>query len=336
MSVDAAFVRQSKACTALGSPFMGRLMALCAERLVTGSAVSDRVLGWQGDPTPSADSVPLRLAGALHALKLEGLALQPEYPPNDVTDDVLWEAVQDAFRTHETRLLDWLNLAPQTNEIRRSGVLIAALAEVGKRYPGQEVALLELGSSAGLNLAFDRYALEIPGRSLGPDDADVRLSPDWSGPLPPDSLPTVIARAGTDLNPLDPADPKDRLRLLAYLWPDQPERRALTEAALAEAILTPARIDRMDAGQWLTRELASPAPDRLRVVMHTVAWQYFPKATVQSALHTLGNAPSPTVQIGMEADGSGKGAGVTLTHWPEGRTEALGRADFHGRWIDWY
>ena len=57
------------------------------------------------------------------------------------------------------------------------------------------------------------------------------LTPDLAGPLPPVSALNIIDRAGVDLNPLDPN--KDKLRLLAYLWPDQPERLALTRAALA-------------------------------------------------------------------------------------------------------
>ena len=335
MTVTEAFHGQSIGCTALGSPFMGRLMELCANRLTRDTEVGRHVLDWPGDPAPSADSLPLRLAGALHALKLEGLALSAVYPPNEAPDDVLWDEVESAFETHETHILTWLTSAPQTNEIRRSAVLLAALAETATRYPAQDVELFELGASAGLNLPFDRYRLEVPGLSLGPEDATVVLNPDWSGPLPAKALPKVTARQGTDLNPLDPTNPGHRLRLLAYLWPDQPHRQRLTEAAIDEIARTPHRIDRMDAGDWLTAQLATPS-DHLRVVFHTVAWQYFPQATAHKATEAMENAPSPLVQIGLEADGKGDGGAVTLTHWPEGRTEFLGRADFHGRWINWH
>ncbi len=335
MSVAEAFRVQSVACTALGSPFMGRLMALCANRLTGDTKVGQHMLDWPGDPSPSADSLPLRLAGALHALKLEGQALTTVYPPHEAPDDVLWDEIESTFETHETHILAWLTSAPQTNEIRRSSVLLAALAETHARYPGKNVDLFELGASAGLNLAFDRYRLEAPGLALGPKDAAVVLNPDWSGPLPPKALPNVTARQGTDLNPLDPTNPEHRLRLLAYLWPDQPHRQRLTDAAIDEVTRTPHRIDRMDAGDWLTAQLATPS-DHLRVVFHTVAWQYFPQATAQKATQAMQSASSPLVQIGLEADGKGDGGAVALTHWPEGRTEMLGRADFHGRWINWH
>ena len=336
MSVHDAFRAQSKACAALGSPFMGQLMALCADRLSPGSAVADLVLGWPGDPRPSADSVPLRLAGALHALVVDGTALADVYPPNVTADDPLWDAVASAFETHEDRLLKAMSSPPQTNEIRRSGVLIAALAEVAARYPDTPVELLELGASAGLNLTFDHYRLTLPGGTIGPDAATVHLIPDWTGPAPPNALPKVIARSGVDLNPLDPTDPADRLRLMSYLWPDQPHRLQLTEAAMAVAAQMRPEVATGDAGAWLSDQLTAPSPDRLRVVFHTVAWQYFPAETARVATDALAAAASPTVQIGMESDLSPPGASVTLTHWPEGRTEHLGRADFHGRWITWH
>jgi len=43
---------------------------------------------------------------------------------------------------------------------------------------------------------------------------------------------------------------------------------------------------------------------------------------------------TPLVQIGMEADG-GKGAAITLTTWPDGKTRLLGRASFHCIWVNW-
>ena len=78
-AVRAAFRDQARSCAALGSPFMARLMDLTAERLRPGTAVADRLLGWPGDVTSSGQSVPLRFAGALHAMKRVGdPALVPE------------------------------------------------------------------------------------------------------------------------------------------------------------------------------------------------------------------------------------------------------------------
>ncbi|NNE80772.1 MAG: DUF2332 family protein [Silicimonas sp.] len=333
MKVRAAFLAQGEACAALGSPFMQRLMQLVARRLEPGQRVADKVLDWQGDPSPNVDSLPLRLAGALHALRVQGKALTEVYPPNVVDDDTLWRAVCDALSEHAEHMLEWLDSPPQTNEVRRSAVILGGLARIRAHYD-QPVELLELGASAGLNLCADLYRLELSGLTLGRDTSDVVLAPDWSGSLPTSALPKVVARRGVDLAPIDPGLPDGQLRLLAYLWPDQPERMARTRAAIAEAARTGVDVQAGDAADWLAGALAHARPDRLMVVFHTVAWQYFPQATRARLQQTMATARVPLVQLAMEADG-GEGALVSLTHWPDGRTEKLGRADFHGRWIRW-
>lgn len=333
MNVREAFVFQGEACRALGSPFMGRLMPMAAERLTPRTEVGDRVLRWQGDPSPYGDSVPLRLAGALHALKLDGLALSDVYPPNRVGDDRLWAAVEAALEEHAARLLAWLDRPPQTNEVRRAAALLPALAHLNARY-GQPVGLLELGTSAGLNLRADQFCLVLPERMIGRDGSGVTVQPGWTGVVPAGDLPEVVDRRGVDLLPVDPESADGRLRLLAYLWPDQPERIARTEAAIEIARETPAQVDAGDAGTWLEAMLGRPAEGHLRVVCHTIAWQYFPQDTKDRALAAMKGTTEPLACIGMEADG-GEGAALTLTHYPSGEVEELARADFHGRWVNW-
>ncbi len=332
MNVREAFQAQGRTCAALGSPFMGRLMPLIGARLSKG-AVADRILGWQGDPSASADSVPLRLAGALHALKIEGIALTDVYPPEDVDDDTLWAALEDAMTVHEARLMAWLDTAPQTNEVRRAAPLIAALSKVAEAY-ADPVELIELGCSGGLNLRTDHFQVDLGGAAFGPKSSRVTLKPDWTGAAPATPPLPIVARYGVDLSPIDPATTAGRLRLLAYLWPDQPERIAMTDAAIDIARNIPATIAAGDAGAWLETQLAEPAPDRTRVVFHTVAWQYFPEPATARAVSAMEQTESPLVRISMEADG-GKGAALTMTHYPSGREIFLGRADFHGRWVHW-
>ena len=336
----AAFDFQSKACVELGSPFMGRLMALCAARLESGSTVADHLFGWPQDPHPSASSLPLRLAGALHALVLGGhRELGEVYPPNDATDDALWSAVASAFETEAEEILVMLESPPQTNEVRRAAGISCGLHMVAARF-GLPLDLLELGTSAGLNLRADRFAVETATHRLGPPDAAVALRPVWTGPAPHPAQLDVALRMGVDLSPIDPADRAGERRLLSYLWPDQPERLGLTRAAIAEARANPAEIATGDAGDWLTEKLAGRPPDRATVVFHTVAWQYFSdgtKAKARVALEAAGamaTDAAPLARISMEADG-GRGAVLALTTWPGGTALPLARVDFHGRWVDW-
>jgi hypothetical protein len=336
--ISDVFRLQGVACAELGSPFMGQLMPLIADRLRAGTAVADLILNWDGDPAPSADSVPLRFAGALHDLARSGAALAEFYPPARPDDDTLWAAVADAMVRHEAVLLQWMTSAPQTNEVRRAAAIVPALHMVAGAV-AMPVSLMELGASAGLNLRCDRFCVQAGDVTFGPRDSGVQIAPNWDGPVPAPASVDVVARAGVDLNPIDPATDAGKARLLAYLWPDQPDRIMRTDAAIDLARRVGAQMVKADAIDWLSGAL-TPVPGVARVVYHTVAWQYFP-AAVQAAGEALladagatATAQTPLARISMEADG-GAGAALRVTLWPGGETLELARVDFHGRWVRW-
>lgn len=335
---------------------MARLMRQCADHWPLDTRIAARCAAWAGDIGPAGASLPLRLAGAWHALVLTGRApdLAAAYPPQDVADAALLAALRAATATQADFIADWLASPPQTNELRRAGPLLAVAALLAARFPDLPLRLSELGASAGLNLLCDRFALDLPGLTLGCAQAALRLTPDWRGPRPPAARITVGDRRGVDLNPLDPANPDHALRLLAYLWPDQPDRIARTRLAIACAKASPqARVDRADAAPWLAARLENPMPRSVHLVYHTIAWQYFPAATQAAATAALQAAgaratpDAPLAWFGMEADGQAPGAGLLLRLWsgdPTNRQTTaqtlpriipLGRADFHGRWVEW-
>ncbi|KJZ20916.1 hypothetical protein TW80_01560 [Loktanella sp. S4079] len=333
--VSEAFEFQSKACIDLGSPFMGQLMRLCATQEWPDCDVTQRIMQWRGDLSPRGQSVPLRLAGALHALRLMGNAsLAAAYPPSSVDDAQLWKAVCAALINHGTTIMEWLDFAPQTNEVRRSAVLIAVGHWLSARY-GLPIRTSELGASAGLNLQWDQYQLTIDGHHFGAADPILSLTPDWVGALPPHTPVDVISRAGVDINPLSLQT--DALRLQAYLWPDQPERMQLTQSAIT-ACNTP--VDKADAIDWLRARLFHQT-GTLHLIYSTVAWQYFPpdkqeqgeKIIREAGQSATQNAPVAWFQ--METDGTTPGAALTLRLWPGDIRIACGRADFHGRWVHW-
>jgi hypothetical protein len=339
--VRGAFRSQGQSCAHLGSPFMAQLMPLIAERLTAETALGQRILSWEGDVGPAGQSVPLRTAGALHALVLAGSApsLAAAYPPATADDDTLWDAVDAAMTEHADRVLEALERAPQTNEIRRSAILLPALWWVLAQTGDRPIALSELGASAGLNLMLDRFAIETPDGRAGPDGSPVRLRPEWRAPPPPARALRVVDRAGVDRHPIDAGDPADALRLMSYLWPDQPDRMAMTRGAIG---MGPARPDEGDAAPWLKARLTSRPGACLHVVYTTVAWQYFPKETQEActrALETAGavaTAEAPLVHIAFEADGRRDGGALVARLWPHApEPKTLARADFHGRWVDW-
>ena len=327
-----AFAVQAESCRSLGSPFMQHLMGILPD-LLLGTAIGARMDAWEGELGPSGASLPLRLAGGLHALVLSGDPLAEAYPPGGTAS--LGPAVADALIRREAELMQALDSAPQTNEIRRSAALLPGAALLADRH-GLPFDLIEVGASAGLNTVFDRYAVEAGGVTVGAADPLVTLRPDWRGPAPPTASIEAASHAGCDLAPIDVSDPAQRLRLLSYLWPDQPERRALTEAAIAGGPPLP---QRSDAVAFLKLRLA-PRRGRMTLLFHTVAWQYLSEVAraegdmVIAAAGARARDDAPLARLSMESDG-GRGAALTLTTWPGGGTESLGRADFHGRWVEW-
>lgn len=297
--------------------------------------IRDRIFGWQGNITASGQSVPLRLAGALHALHLRGHdGLAAVYPPMNASDADLWRAVSATLVSDADHIDSWLNNAPQTNEVRRSVTLIAVGHWLADRF-GLPIRTSELGASAGLNLNWHRYAMVAGDAHFGAADAVLTLRPDWTGPLPPATAPQVVTQGGVDLNPLDPH--ADALRLQSYLWPDQPHRLELTQAAIAAADTKVAQGDAID---WLKGRLPHVA-GQLHLIYSTVAWQYFPADKQQEGTALIAAAGAkatdntPLAWFGMENDGSGRGAALTLRLWPGDLFFDLGRADFHGRWVRW-
>jgi hypothetical protein len=339
VTLPAALEDQARSCDTLGSPFTARLLRLLARRLRPGTPLTDRLFGWPGDITSRGHSVPLRLAGALNALVLSGrdAGLAAVYPPADAAEDDLWAAVAAALARHAAAIDLFLDSPPQTNEVGRSAALIAAGDWLADRYR-LPIRLSELGASAGLNLNWDRYRLRLGGQDYGPADAVLTLEPESRGELPPAAAPRITERRGVDLNPLDLSDPAQRLRLLAYVWPDQTDRLARLRAALT---LPPPPVDRGDAAAWLAMRLDTPGTSGLHLVYHTVAWQYFPAATQAACSAALASAAAratpdtPLAHLAMEADADHNGAGLAVTLWPGAITLPLGRVDFHGRWLDW-
>lgn len=331
----------------MGSPFTARLLRLLAERLRPDTDVGRRLLDWPGDLSSEGDAVPLRMTGALHALALENTAeLAPLYPPNPMPqNDQLWDAITAVLHRYPARLNALLDTAPQTNEVARSAVLIALGQWLADHY-NLPLVLSELGASAGLNLNWDRYGLWAGDRYCGPPQPHLTLTPEWKGPPPPQAQPQITDRRGVDLNPLNQTLAEHRLRLRAYVWPDQRDR--LDRMRKAQEIAQ-APVDQGDAAQWLGPRLATPRPGTCHLIFHTVAWQYFPqdiRAKCQAQIEAAGaraTADAPLAWFGMEVDDESPGAGLSLRLWPgigpqntsAGEKIDMGRADFHGRWVDW-
>ena len=345
--VREAFAQQAAICRRAGAPFTGRICGLIAERLTCDGALGRRVLEWPGVPSHEGDAVPLRLAGGLHDLARSGdaPALAAIYPPHaaPADDEVVWGVIDAALKAHEAAVMPWLDGPPQTNEVGRSAALMAGLLVLADRF-GLPFDLHELGASAGLNSGLDRYAFRLGETAAGQAGSTVRLEPDWTGPSPPRAAVTIRRRQAVDRNPLDVTDPETHRRLAAYVWADQRERLARLDAALDLMASDPVTVDRADAADWLEDRLSlDPEGDVCRVVMHTIAFQYFPAEAQRRIAERLSRVGSnatekaPLAWLSFEAVSSGfeRRPELVLTVWPGGQARRLAVAQPHGASIDW-
>jgi hypothetical protein len=338
-AVRASFAKQADYCTALAAPFTALLCSLLGERLDRGTRLGRRVLDWPGNPAPFGDALALRLCGGLHYLVRHGAApgLAALYPPTPPpAAETLWRELLPVLA--DDALLPWLDSAPQTNEVGRSAVLISGLLVVAARF-GLPLRLYELGASAGLNLQLDRYRYDLGGLAAGDPASPLLLKPDWTGPTPLAADLRIAGRAGVDLSPV--ALPAGRERLIAYLWPDQAQRLAQLEAALALAAVDPPRVDRADAADWLEAHLPlDPEPGATRVVMHSVAFHYFPEETKRrvtariEAAGAMATADGPLAWLRFEEQPGDGHFSLRLRTWP-GEDALLAWTHPHGKSVTW-
>ena len=338
--IAAAFRMQAEWCQRLGSPFTATLATLSAQALERGGLLGDLIGDWPGEPT--ADGLPLRFFGALHALVLSGddPALAALYPPRQA-GPALWPAVEAAMAARPDHFRRFLLLAPQTNEVRRSALLLPGFAAIARRAR-RPLRLLEIGASAGLNTIWDKYRYRYTGGPVWGDAAStVEISCEGRGaPLDLGGAIEVRDRAACDQAPIDLADPAQIHRLRAYIWPDQPDRLARLDAATTLALKLGVTVERADAADWIERRLVRPAGDVVTVLYHSVVWQYLPQATrerIRAAMGAFG-AAHPLAWLALESEGRDAPYALRLTYWPgDGtRTKAkLAEVSPHGVWLNW-
>jgi hypothetical protein len=168
------------------------------------------------------------------------------------------------------------------------------------------------------------------------------IDTDWRGGAPPlDARIQVLERAACDRSPVALADPAQRRRLKAYVWPDQMDRVARLDAAIAEALDVGVAVEREDAVVW-TRRNAAPRPGVTTVVFHSVFFQYMPAESQAALIETLdgfgaqANEAAPFAWLRMEpAPANPAVMELRLTLWPDGRERVLATAHPHGAWVEW-
>lgn len=328
------------------APFTARLSAAIAQ-LPDVVALLQRA--------PEEQQLPVLLLAAIHddVLADPGCALAAWYP--NIADRPRRDDVTAPLRAHVGERADALThtvatRSIQTNEVGRCGFFLPALGLVADEVG--PLALVDVGTSAGLTLFPDRYEYryEPGGRVGGP--SDVRIEVGTRGPVPvPRRLPEIVARVGVDRSPIDVTDAAATRWLQACVWPDQADRFHRLEAALAIARDDPPRILAADAVDGLGAALERSPIIGHPVVTNSWVLNYLTTARRRDyvvELDRIGEqrnltwvfAESPGLAPGLPFPdhlGDDDLTALVLVRWRDGRrtVDDLGLAHPHGYWLHW-
>lgn len=210
-------------------------------RLAQGCAADPEVAGLL-TAARAGQERPVLLFAAVHDLVLADPSIElarwyrSVTPAADLARSDPWPVFRATALDHAEHLRDVIAThATQTNEVNRSVLLAVLCSAACADQAERPVALVELGTSAGLLLGIDRYCIEVGDAIVGDASSPVRLAGQVRGTAQPDlsAFPTTIAqRTGIDLDPV-PLDDSEAVRWLeACLWPDQPWRVERFRAAV--------------------------------------------------------------------------------------------------------
>lgn len=252
-------------------------------------------------------------------------------------------ALRERMRTHTT----------QTNEVGRCAVLWPALHALAAHSGNPRLALLDVGTSAGLNLGVDVYRYD----ATDPRPGVPLLSCEWQGARRPPAAPTprLVQRLGLDPAPV-PVDDDEAVRWLrACLWPSDTTRATRFEQAvqIARARRWPVRRE-ADCTAALEPWIASLPAGVQPVVFNSWVLTYFERPALQRHIETVTELVRRTGAMWLSAESTGLRLGPvellpprpelpkaqsvwTLCHRVGGepRFEALARSHAHGRWAEW-
>jgi len=311
----------------------------------------------------------LLLSGTEHPLAAfyDTVAIVRGIPSAPAPGDDVAAAFADFCHLHRAEIERLVaTRSTQTNEVGRCSALLPGLCLIASQYEWNEpLSLLDLGTSAGLNLLFDDYgyiyrAANGAGvRTAGATDSAVTLecsARDDLTCLPELRLPVMAERVGLDLSPVDPFSDDEALWLLACQWPDNPARFGRLRAALANvrAVAHPPRLERGNMLTDLPRIAASMAGDGPLVVFHSWVAAYLSEQEQRSLTEQIARldahrpvhhlyCESPFETPGLPTPPSlvpreGPDLATTLVHVGAGGRPAVRLADTHphGYWIRWW
>lgn len=316
------------------------------ERLSQAVAADEDLLRLAAEGHTTAQR-PNLLFAAVHELLLAG-----ERPPlaawyasvsrdaRAVDDAELPAAFKDFALAHYERIADRIGTRMvQTNEVARCSVIVPCLVWIERHAAhGRPLAIVDLGSSAGLNLLFDRWAYRWSNGAMLGDEASAPLTLECEvrGEAdPPVDAVDVAWRRGHDLYPIDPRDPEQVLWMRALVWPEHRARDERLSTALAVAAEDPPPVVRADALASIGDIVREVPDEHLPVVTHSMFLGHVGKENrkrfIEKTMPAVANERRDLAWLSMD------GRHAYCVTWHDGERTDTVLADWHphGEWIEW-
>ena len=294
--------------------------------------------------------IPNLFCGAIHLelLKNPKEKLAQYYPSisKKRSTGIPIELVKAFCKRREREILETLrSRMVQTNSINRSAYLMPILSSSFQQ--GDSVTLIDIGTSSGLTLNFDKYEYWYNGiHHVG--DSTVKInSKILEGGLPPfDTGIRIVRKIGLDQNPLDVTDRDNALWLKALIWPDMTERFARIEAAIDLANHSNLKLKKAQSPEDF-REILDEVPNHENLfVYHTHVLYQFTKperTAFREMLERVGQNRD-FVYVAVEGsqvfDNKAYSTGRVLIEKTvyrngKGASRIIGETNGHATWIRW-
>jgi len=231
----------------------------------------------------------------------------------------------------------------QTNEVGRCAALVPAFELVTRQAKNRPLALIEIGSSAGLTLLWDRYHYKYDENlQCGPLDSPVQIECQLRGerrPPVPERFPKIASRLGIDLNPVDLNDPENGEWLRALVWPEQQKRVRQLELAIQLARSAPPKVVAGDALDILPSLIDRTSEDSQLCIYHSFSLSLAggqPRERLEVLL-AKASKKRTLLHVSLEWAKNSESPLLSLARLNAGEEteKTLARSHAHGEWLEW-
>ena len=295
------------------------------------------------------NALPNLFFSAVHFLLLKGehhqlAAFYPSLNNSSKHYDFAYPYFRSFVLEHKNEIDEIITThSVQTNEVGRCAILVPAFELVARQAKNRPLALIEIGSSAGLTMLWDRYHYQY-GNNLkcGDPNSPVQIVCLLRGEKPPpvpNHFPEIASRLGVDLNPVDLNDPGNVRWLRALIWPEHQKRANQLELAIQMVKHDPPQMVSGDALTLLPSLINRVSNDVQLCIYHSFTLSLSdgqPRERLERLL-ARSSEKRPLFHISLEWPRDSETPLLSLASLNSGENtvKVLARCNAHGEWIEW-